>query len=58
MDKNNIKTNSENDGDSSEYFRLDIRQFLHINVDKEKYKDELEGLSDYNNIYEYGGKTT
>lgn len=52
MDKNNIKTNSENDDDSSECFRLDIRQFLHINVDKEKMKDELECLSDYNNIYE------
>ena len=43
MDKNNIKTNSENDDDSSECFRLDIRQFLHINVDKEKMKDELDG---------------
>ena len=52
MDKNNIKTNSENDDDSSECSRLNIRQFLHINVDKEKMKDELEGLSDYNNIYE------
>lgn len=52
MDKNNIKTNSENDDDSSECFRLNIRQFLHINVDKEKMKDELECLSDYNNIYE------
>ena len=49
---NNIKTNSENDDTSSECFCLDIRQFLHINVDKEKMKDELEGLSDYNNIYE------
>lgn len=53
MDKTNIKTNSENYDDSSECFRLDMRQFLHINVDKDKMKDELEGLSDYNNIYEY-----
>lgn len=32
-------------------FHIDMRQFLHINVDKEKMKDELEGLNDYDNIY-------
>lgn len=51
MDKNNITTNNENDDNSFGGFRLDMRQFLHINVDKEKTKDELEGLNDYNNIY-------
>ena len=32
-------------------FHIDMGQFLHINVDKEKMKDELEDISDYNNIY-------
>lgn len=32
-------------------FSIDLNQFLHIGLDKEKMKDKLEGLSDYNNIY-------
>ena len=39
MNKNNI--NSKNDNNSYGNFCIDLRQFLHINLDKEKFKDEL-----------------
>ncbi|MGN0163802.1 MAG: hypothetical protein ACI4EA_09555 [Candidatus Ornithomonoglobus sp.] len=52
MDKNNMETNGKSDDKESEDFCIDLRQFLHISLDKEKLKDELDGISNYNNIYE------
>lgn len=51
MENNNDKLNKENDTDMMEDFLIDLRQFIHIGVDKEKFKDELDGINDYNNIY-------
>lgn len=53
MDKINIiEANTKSDDKVSEDFCIDLRQFLYIGLDKEKLKDELDGISNYNNIYE------
>lgn len=50
MDKNKIQV-QQSERVLREGVRIDLRKFLYIDVDKEKLKDELESIEDYNNIF-------